>query len=737
MISSFTFIFAFSVIAIAFIFVAHNYRVIKKMPEVPTEEELKVIAEKMKESGEEVTKDLKGIPERMAKAAETIRKGSWTFMGEEYKIIVPVVLIIAAIYTCIIERYAGACLAFGTLMGTCGCLLSMSASTLTNVRSALVAMLSKSSNKTLRTMARGGSISGISILAFGGLGLMILLLVWNHVDPLITGGGLFITFEGTKVVITRITSYSLGCSIVAIFNRVGGGNFTKAADIGSDKVGKIDYNLEEDDSKNPCTPADNVGDNVNDVAGNGSDLNESAMASIVASITTPIVTYLVTKTASAEVVNAIINYSIWVFFIGLLGTIIGVAFMLHHKETKVAAHELDIMNYCTYGSIIIGGYIAARIIFANIVLPSDFRFGWVSAWGCIIIGNLCAIFVALLTEYYTSGAYKPTQNLAHDAESGEAAVASGMIAIGFRACLPICSCIGIAIVGCYFTSGIVGVSIGAVAVLASAAATVSADAFGPIADNAGGIAESCKLPHFVRKITDEHDATGNTKAAVGKGAAIEGAAFAVVSLNITLIHGYRAGDPILNVANTLVFVGTLIGVSVIAYFLAIIIHDTNDSAEKMAANAREQLEKIKGILLGTEDPDSESIIKLGTQEAMRKMPKPCLIPIAIPLISGIIFGPEFAASVNFGMIIMAIPMAVFLGVSGGAADNAKKLIEAGFLGPENGKHSAAHKASVCGDTLGDIFKDCGGPDMDVIAKISTTSCNTMLPMFMSLQLIHI
>ena len=411
--------------------------------------------------------------------------------------------------------------------------------------------------------------------------------------------------------------------------------------------------------------------------------------------------------------------------------------MLHHRPTKIAAHELDIVNYCTYGTIIIGGLIAAKTIFAGIVLPGDFRFGWVSAWASIIFGNLCAVLVAFITEYYTSGSYKPTQKLANDAKSKEAAVASGMLAIGFKACLPICVCIGLAIIGCYYMSGVVGISIGAVAVLASAAATVSADAFGPIADNAGGIAESCKLPAFVRIITDEHDSTGNTKAAVGKGAAIEGAGFATISMMLAVIHGYKAGAPVLNAVNTVAFVGILLGVAVVAFFSGMIIDDTNDSAEKMADRATEQLKKYPGILLGTQDPDHNDLIRLATKEALRKMTKPSLIAIVVPTIAGIVLGPEFAAAINFGMIIMAIPMAIFFGVAGGAADNAKKLIEAGFLGPEFGKHTDTHKASVCGDTIGDILKDCCGPDMDVISKIGITTTNTMLPMFMALQLIHI
>lgn len=737
MVSGFTFAFGFVVVAIALIFVAYNYSKIKAMPEVPTVMELKEAAKNMEAAGEKVGEDFWKIPERMSKMAKTIREGSWTFMKEEYKIIVIVVGIMTLFYTLIVERFAGLALAFGTLMGTCGCLLSMSASTHTNVRSALMAFLTKSSNKTLRVMARGGSISGICICAFGGLGLLILLFLQRQIDPLALGGGLVVVFPNTRAVITQITSYSLGCSIVAIFNRVGGGNFTKAADIGADKVGKIDYDLEEDDGKNPCTAADNVGDNVNDTAGNGSDLMESGVAAIVAGITTPVVTYLVTGLAPIETVRAMVDYCILLFFVGVLGTVIGVAFMLWHKETKVAAHELDIMNYCTYGAIVLGGLILAKVIFAGIELPGEFRYGWMSAWIASVLGNICAVLVALCTEYFTSGSYKPTQRLANDAKSGEAAVASEMIAIGMKACLPICLCIGAAIVGCYFLGGIVGVSIGAVSVLASAAATVSADAFGPIADNAGGIAESCKLPAFVRSITDEHDATGNTKAAVGKGAAIEGAAFATISLMMTTIHGYQTGTPVLNVANTVVFVGTMIGASVIAYFLAIIIHDTNDSAEKMAARAIEQFKKFPGILLGTQDPDHIDLIRLGTIEAMKKMAKPSLIAVVVPMIAGILLGPEFAVAVNFGMIIMAVPMAIFLGVAGGAADNAKKLIEVGFLGPEFAKHSDAHKASICGDTIGDIFKDCGGPDMDVVAKISTTTCNTMMPMFMSLQLIHI
>ncbi len=745
MISVSTFIFAFAVIAIALAYVSFTYHKIKAMPEAPSLNEYDQVKQTLERLAQEKEKhfimpdkiEFQNISARMVKTAKAIREGSWTFMKEEYKIITIVVAILAIIYSCIIERLAGPMMVFGVIMGTCGCLLSMAGSISTNVRSAYVAFVTGLSNPTLRTMLMGGSISGICIAAFGGLGLMIVLAFHNSMDPLMLGGGLLVTFAGTRSVITRITSYALGCSIVAIFNRIGGGNFTKAADIGSDKVGKIDYDLEEDDSKNPCTIADNVGDNVNDVAGNGSDLNESAINSIAASIVTPLVTYLVTGLASREAVMAMINYCVILFFIGLLGTVVGVIFVLNHKPTKVAAHELDIMNYFTYGAIAIGGLILTFVIFHSIELPKEFRYGEMSIWYSSMFGNVCAILVALLTEYYTSGACKPTQRLAYDAKSGEAAVASGMFAIGLKSTLPIMATIGMAMVGCFYMGGGVGVAIGAVAVLASVAATVSADAFGPIADNAGGIAEMCKLPEFVRAITDEHDATGNTKAAVGKGAAIEGAAFAATSMLISFIYGYQAGTPVLNIANTIIFVGTMIGVATIAYFAAIIIQDTNDSSEKMAESARRQLKERPGILAGTEDPDHKELVKLATREAMKKMAFPALLAIVVSASAGCLFGPAFAAAVNAGMIIVAIMFAIFFGVSGGAADNAKKLIEAGFLGPEFGKHSDAHKASVCGDTIGDIFKDCDGPDMDVIVKISMTASNTMLPMFMSVQLFHI
>ena len=628
-----------------------------------------------------------GIDE-MVEIAGIIRNGARTFMRAEYKTIIPVVIIVAAIFTCFIEKTSGLTFILGATMSSLACIIGMRSATYGNVRTTNAARETLNIGKTTQVALRGGSISGLSVPAFGLLGLVLVRIIAGGVQAGVVGGGLIVSLQCNPTIM-RFTTYSLGCSLVAMFNRIAGGNYTKAADISADIVAKIRHDMPEDDSRMPNTIADFIGDNVNDIAGNCSDLLESYVATIVACI-------LIAGTLEAEGYslafgNAASLFPIIIAGVGLAGSMIGICYALIHKANDNPSKELDMATYISAFIVIVASAIAARAVFSNVDLPSAFHVGWISPWIACILGIMSGVMIGKVTEYYTGTEFNPVKELAQMATEGEAFVITKGDAIGSRSCLLPIGMICLSLIISGLICGIYGIAIAALGMLSFVGTTVSIDAFGPIADNAGGIAESCHLAPNVRAITDKLDAVGNTTAAIGKGFAIGSAAFATVSLIFAYVGSYSSGEPTLNIANYIIIAGAILGGAVIEYFSALLTDNTIDSAKLMAVEGNRQL-SIPGVIEGTVKPDYEKCIDMAAHNALKKTPAPALLALFVPAIGGILFGAEFVGGLLVGATIFAIPKAIFMGNSGGAFDNAKKFVESGQL-EGHPKGSAAHKAT--------------------------------------------
>lgn len=670
-----------------------------------------------------------GTPE-MAEMAGIIRSGANTFMKTEYKTITIVVVIVALILSLVVEKWSGLTFFVGALMSSCVCILGMRSATYANVRTANKARESRNIGETVKVALCGGSISGLAVQAFGMLGCVAVLLIFsrngfNFEANAEVANGLLCKLGGNAEVI-RITSYSLGCSLVAMFNRVAGGNYTKAADISSDILAKIRHDMPEDDSRVPNVVADFIGDNVNDIAGNCSDLLESFVATIAASIMIAVFAF---TNPSEALIQSTTVFPVVLAGGGLLGCVIGLALASIRKMGDNPSRELNLATWVSAGLTIIIGLGAAWFIFGkeNIVYEADWVCGWLSPWISAVLGIISGIAIGSITEYYTSTDFNPTKKLADMATEGEAFVITKGDAIGSRSCLAPILVIGIALIVSGALSGIYGVAISALGMLAFVGATVSIDAFGPIADNAGGLAESCHLEPEVRVITDKLDAVGNTTAAIGKGFAIGSAAFATVSLIVSFIAG--SGESVLDFSNFLVVAGGIIGGALIEYFCAILTDNTIESARIMADDG-DKLLSIPGVLEGTVKPDYNKMIATATKQAIRKMFAPSVLALLIPIVGGFVFGLQFVGGVLIGATIVAITRAIFMGNSGGAFDNAKKYIESGAI-EGHGKGSAAHKAAVTGDTVGDTRKDVVGVALDIFIKMMSTVSNTFISVFKS------
>lgn len=696
------YILVFLIVLVALIYVAFNYFKLRRMKE-----------------GTEEMSDIAGI----------IRSGARTFMRAEYKIILPVIIIVAAIFSCFIEKTSGLTFIIGACMSSAACIIGMRSATYANVRTTNTARKTKSIGSTTQTALRGGSISGLSVPAFGLLGLIGILFITGGIKLGETGGGFIVSFACNPSIM-RLTTYSLGCSLVAMFNRIAGGNYTKAADISADIVAKIRHDMPEDDSRMPNTIADFIGDNVNDIAGNCSDLLESFVATVVACLL--ISASIVTENTSAELFRATSLFPIIIAGGGLLGSIIGIGYALHHKASNKPTFELDMSTYISAGFVILVGLLASRILFGGIAVYDNFLLGWISPWIASVLGIASGVAIGKITEFYTGTDFNPVKKLAQMATEGEAFVVTKGDAIGSRSCLLPIGTICIALILSGLLCGIYGIAIAALGMLSFVGTTVSIDAFGPIADNAGGIAESCHLPADVRTITDKLDAVGNTTAAIGKGFAIGSAAFATVSLIFAYVGSYSSGLPDLNIASYIVIAGAILGGAIIEYFSALLTDHTIESAHLMADEGDRQL-SIPGVLDGTVKPDYDRCIDMAARQALRKMLAPSLLMLFIPAIGGILFGAEFVGGILVGATIVAIPRAVFMGNSGGAFDNAKKYVESGQL-VGHGKGSAAHKATVVGDTVGDTRKDVVGVALDIAIKLMSTVANTLAPIFASFHL---
>ena len=679
-----------------------------------------------------------GTPE-MAEMAGIIRSGATTFLKTEYRTISVVVIFVAAVFSLLVEATSGLTFILGALMSSCVCILGMRSATYANVRTANKARESLSIGETVKVALCGGSISGLSVQAFGMLGLLLVLIIWGGVDCDAVGTGL-IARMSCNPSITRITTYSLGCSIVAMFNRVAGGNYTKAADISSDILAKLRHDMPEDDSRVPNVVADFIGDNVNDIAGNCSDLLESFVATMAAAIMIAVTIYKGALSGGGTGVTEATFSATCVFPIvlaggGLLGCLLGLGYASVRRMGDNPSRELNLATWISAGLTIVIGFFAALIVFRGVPLYDSFVCGWLSPWISSVLGILSGIAIGAITEYYTSTDFRPTRKLAEMATEGEAFVITKGDAIGSRSCLLPVLVIGIALFLSGKLCGTYGIALSSLGMLAFVGATVSIDAFGPIADNAGGLAESCHLDGKVRAITDRLDAVGNTTAAIGKGFAIGSAAFATVSLIVAYVGNYTAANavPVLNIASYVVVAGGIIGGALIEYFAALLTDNTIESARLMADEGDRQLSK-PGVLEGRVRPDYNRCIEMAARQALKKMLLPSMLAILIPVIGGFLFGVEFVGGLLIGATIVAIPRAIFMGNSGGAFDNAKKYIEGGFL-KGYGKGTAAHKAAVTGDTVGDTRKDVVGVALDIFIKTMSTVANTLASVFAHISLL--
>lgn len=682
-------------------------------------------------------KHMKEGTDRMVKMSAIIREGANVFIKKEFTTIAIVVVVLAVLFSLFIEKFSGLTYILGACMSSIVCILGMKSATYANVRTANKARESLSIGETVKVALKGGSISGLSVQALGLLGIVLIVLI-SGVGPqkveTLTGTGLesIKAYEGngifnivallTNTSVMRITTYSLGCSTVAMFNRVAGGNYTKAADISADILGKIRNDLPEDDSRVPNVIADFIGDNVNDIAGNCSDLLESFVATIAASIVIAI--GLLDKfNISAELFKASYIFPLVMAGGGLLGCILGLFIVSIRKMGNNPSKELNLATYISAGLTVLICGALCYVAFGRgdyDLAALGWKIGWASPWICAILGIASGVAIGMITEYYTSSDYKPTRTIAEYATEGEAFVVTKGDAVGSRSVMLPVLIIGVSLVVSGLLCGTYGIAIASLGMLSFVATTVSIDAFGPIADNAGGLAESCHLDPEVREITDKLDSVGNTTAAIGKGFAIGSAAFATVSL-ICAYVGHFTFVP--RIDDFILIAGCIIGGALIEFFCAILTDNTIKSAKELADVGDRQLSDPK-VLSGEKDPDYNELVHLATKAALRRMLLPSIIALVVPFVGGAILGPEFVVGVLLGATVVAIPRAIFMGNSGGAFDNAKKYIESGQL-VGHGKGSAAHKAAVTGDTIGDTRKDVVGVALDIFIKMMSTVATTL------------
>ena len=699
-------------------------------------------------------KKLKEGNERMVKMSAIIREGAGVFLKKEFTTIGIVILSVAVLFSLFIEKFSGLTYILGALMSSVVCILGMKSATYANVRTANAAKETLSIGKPVKVALSGGSVSGISVQALGLLGLLLVVLIsgvgpQNEIAGITTlsGGGIqayegcgiiFIDALLTNASVMRITAYSLGCSTVAMFNRVAGGNFTKAADISADILGKIRNDLPEDDSRVPNVIADFIGDNVNDIAGNCSDLLESFVATMTASIVVAI-GLLSTAGMTGELFTASYVFPLVIAGGGLLGCIIGLAYAQFKKMSDDPSKELNLATYISAGISIITCGVAAWLAFggadANVLSAMGFKASWASPWICAVLGIVSGVAIGAITEYYTSDANKPTKEIAEYAIEGEAFLVTKGDAVGSRSCLYPIAIIAVSLLISGVLCGTYGIAIAALGMLSFVGTTVSIDAFGPIADNAGGLAESCHLAPEVRVITDKLDSVGNTTAAIGKGFAIGSAAFATVSLIVAFIGNYASSGieaPSFTGTSLIpVVAGLILGGALIEFFSAVLTDNTIRSAKELANVGDRQLSD-PAVLSGEKDPDYNELVRLATSSALKRMLFPSIIALAVPLVGGAIFGVNFVLGLLLGATVVAIPRAIFMGNSGGAFDNAKKYIEQGKL-EGHGKGSAAHKAAVTGDTIGDTRKDVVGVALDIFIKMMSTVATTLFILIAALS----
>ncbi len=633
--------------------------------------------------------------DRMKEIAGNIADGAKAFLFAEYKILVIFVAVLFVLIGLFISWLTAVCFLIGAIFSVCAGYLGMHVATRANVRTANAARTG-GMNKALSIAFSGGSVMGMCVVGLGLLGCSLIYLISDNVEIL--------------------TGFSLGASSIALFARVGGGIYTKAADVGADLVGKVEAGIPEDDPRNPAVIADNVGDNVGDVAGMGADLFESYVGAIVSALTLGIAVKGAFNGAGAI-------YPLVLAACGIFASVIA-TFFVRGKE-----------NSNPHTALKLGSYVSAILVACAAV---GLGFLFFNSWKqsvAIVAGLVVGLLIGVITEIYTSGDYKSVKRIAQQSETGSATTVISGMAVGMRSTVIPILLIGVGIFISYKLCGLYGIALAAVGMLSTTGITVAVDAYGPIADNAGGIAEMSGLDHSVRKITDKLDAVGNTTAAMGKGFAIGSAALTALALffSFSQAAGIKFDEISLSggmsILNYRVTIGLLVGGMLPFVFSAMTMDSVSKAANKMIEEVRRQFRSIPGIMEGTGKPDYKSCVSISTTAALKEMLVPGVMAVLAPLAVGILLGVEALGGMLAGALVTGVLMAIFMSNAGGAWDNAKKYIEDGNNG---GKGSEAHKAAVVGDTVGDPCKDTSGPSINILIKLMTVVSLVFAPIFLSI-----
>ncbi len=633
--------------------------------------------------------------DRMKEISKDIADGAKAFLIQEYKILAIFVAILCLMIGVFISWKTAVCFLVGALFSVLAGYLGMNVATKANVRTANAARTG-GMNKALAIAFSGGSVMGMSVVGLGLLGCSVIYII-SHDAEILTG-------------------FSLGASSIALFARVGGGIYTKAADVGADLVGKVEAGIPEDDPRNPAVIADNVGDNVGDVAGMGADLFESYVGALVSALTLGIA-------AKGTFEGAGSIYPLVLAACGIFAAIIATFFVRGKDDSN------------PHSALKAGSYISAILVAVSALVLGKLFFNGFYQSIAVITGLVVGLVIGIITEIYTSSDYKSVKKIARSAETGSATTIISGIAVGMRSTVIPILLIGIGIFVSYRCCGLFGIALAAVGMLSTTGITVAVDAYGPIADNAGGIAEMSGLDESVRKITDKLDAVGNTTAAMGKGFAIGSAALTALALffsysqavNINFSSDSLSGG--MSILDYRVTIGLLIGGMLPFIFSALTMDSVSKAANEMIEEVRHQFKTIPGIMEGRNKPDYKACVSISTVAAVREMLIPGIMAVIVPICVGILLGVEALGGMLAGALVTGVLLAIFMSNSGGAWDNAKKYIEDGANG---GKGSDAHKAAVVGDTVGDPFKDTSGPSINILIKLMTIVSLVFAPIFLKI-----